>query len=249
MAEARLPVAERADERDVLRRVRQVVLAADDVGDLHGLVVDDHHEVVQGHAIGADDHEVTQQAVVELDLAADQVVEADDLGLDLEANDRWPLLGLECGALRIGQVQAATVVARRLLGRFLLTADGLQLLGRAPAPIRCAALEQPLRLSRIEVHSSALPVRSVWPDVLALGDLRSLVPADAEPVEVVDDVPLELGRASRDVGVLDAQDIGASHVPSGEEVVEARCAPCRCGAGPWDWAPCARGSARSMPRC
>ena len=81
MAEARLAVAERADEGDVLRRVREVVLAADDVGDLHRLVIDDDHEVVERHPVVADDDEVTEQRVVELDLATDEVVEADRLGL------------------------------------------------------------------------------------------------------------------------------------------------------------------------
>ena len=79
--EARLAVAERPDQGDVLGRVRDVVLAADDVADLHLLVVDHDHEVVQRRAIGAHDDEVAEQAVVELDLAADQVVEAHHLGL------------------------------------------------------------------------------------------------------------------------------------------------------------------------
>ncbi len=79
MPEARLTVAERADEGDVLRRVRQVILAADDVGDLHRLVVDDDRKVVERHPVVAHDHEIAEQRVVELDLAADEVVEADDL--------------------------------------------------------------------------------------------------------------------------------------------------------------------------
>ena len=45
--------------------------------DLHLLVVDHDHEVVERHAVAADDDEVAEQRVVELDLAADEVVEAD----------------------------------------------------------------------------------------------------------------------------------------------------------------------------
>ena len=45
------------------RGVGQVVLAADDVADLHLLVIDDDHEVVQRHAIGPDDDEVPEQAL------------------------------------------------------------------------------------------------------------------------------------------------------------------------------------------
>ena len=219
VTEARLPVAQGTDERDVLRGVRQVVLAADHVGDLHGLVVDHHHEVIQGYAIGADDHEVTQQAVVEVDLATDQVVEADDLGLHLEANDRWPSRPRTRRApYRSGSSNAGCTAA----APWPLPADG----GRPPAPRACTSTDTPRRsraaaaplAHRGPFAGSAGTVRVA--DVLALGDLRPLVPADAEPVEVVDDVPLELCRASRNVGVLDAQDIGASHVPGGEEVVE-----------------------------
>ena len=135
MTEARLAVAEGADEGDVLRRVRQVVLAADDIGDLHGLVVNDNRKVVERHPVVADDHEIAEQRVVELDLATHEVVEADDLGLDPEADDRWATLGLEGGALRIGQVQAAAVVARGLLRGLLLATNGVELLGRAPAAV------------------------------------------------------------------------------------------------------------------
>lgn len=49
--------AEGFDELEVFRRVHQVVLAADDVGDLHFEVVDDVYEVEDVGAIGAfDDH-------------------------------------------------------------------------------------------------------------------------------------------------------------------------------------------------
>src|SRR5690606_11806124 len=121
----------------------------------------------------------------------------------------------------IGQVEAAPVVARRLLALLLLPADGFELLRRAPAPIRRARLEQAPRLGRVELHALALPIRAVRPDVLATGHLRALVPGDAQPVQVVDDVALELDRAARGIGVLDAQHVGAAGVPRGEVVVEA----------------------------
>ena len=47
VGEARHVVAQRPEQQDVLGRVREVVLAADDVGDLHRRVVDDDREVVQ----------------------------------------------------------------------------------------------------------------------------------------------------------------------------------------------------------
>ena len=104
MPEARLAIPEGADEGDVLRGVAQVILSADDVGDLHRLVVDHDHEVIERHAVGSHDHEVPEQLVVELDLAADEVIEPDLLRLDLEADGRRPAFRLEDRPLRIGQV-------------------------------------------------------------------------------------------------------------------------------------------------
>ena len=86
MGEHRLGMAQRPEQQDVLGRVGEVVLAADDVGDLHRGVVDDHGEVVERRAVGADDHEVAAEGGgVDLDAAADEVVEGDDARLDPEA--------------------------------------------------------------------------------------------------------------------------------------------------------------------
>ena len=52
--------AERAEEGDVLRRVREVVDAADDVGDPHRHVVDADREVVERVAVRAHQDEVVE---------------------------------------------------------------------------------------------------------------------------------------------------------------------------------------------
>ncbi len=217
----RLAVAERPDQRNVLGRVAQMVLAADDVGDRHGLVVDHHHEVVERHPVAAHDHEVAEQRVVELDLAADQVVEADLLRRDLEAERRSASVGHERGAIRIGQAEAAPVVTRRLVTPLLLVPHRVELVRRAVAVVRGCAGQEPIGLARIQLHALTLAIRRVRTDILAAGRLWPLVPGDAEPVQVVDDVALEGVGAAGDVGVLDAQDVRAAHVPREEEVVEA----------------------------
>ena len=55
-----------------------MVGAADDVGDAGVEVVDDDGEVVDGRAVGAGDHEVVLQGVLELALAADDVADDGD---------------------------------------------------------------------------------------------------------------------------------------------------------------------------
>ncbi len=67
------PRAEGLDEREVLLRVGEVVLAADDVRDGHLDVVDDVDEVEDGRAVGALDDKVGLVGPVERDVAADEV--------------------------------------------------------------------------------------------------------------------------------------------------------------------------------
>ena len=80
--------AERAQDVDLRRRVRDVILAADHVRDLVDDVVDRADEVVGRPPVGADDHEVGQQLVPELDAAAHGVVPRDDALLRLAEADR-----------------------------------------------------------------------------------------------------------------------------------------------------------------
>ena len=60
VGEDRQRVAEGLVAEHLLRRVRQVVVAADDVGDLHGHVVHDHAEVVGRRAVGPHEDPVVE---------------------------------------------------------------------------------------------------------------------------------------------------------------------------------------------
>ena len=123
------------------------------VGDLHGRVVDDDREVVQRRAVGAHDHEVAAEVGhVELDVAAHDVVEADEPLADAEPKRTAASLGLAGQPLLGRQVRAPTDVAGRQLGRLLRLAVGVELLGRAVAGIGEVVGEQALRPRR---HSSA----------------------------------------------------------------------------------------------
>ena len=67
--------AERFVDQDLLGRVREVVVTADDVAHGHGDVVDDHRQVVGDRAVGALHDEVADGLVGHFDRAAQQVVE------------------------------------------------------------------------------------------------------------------------------------------------------------------------------
>ena len=71
-----------------------MVGAADDVGDAGVEVVDDDRRVVDGRAVGAGDHEVVLQGVLELALAADDVADDGDAVVgDAQADGALPLVG------------------------------------------------------------------------------------------------------------------------------------------------------------
>ena len=65
MRELRRREAERLIQQDLPRRIRDVILAADHVRDLHQRIVDDDGEVVGGAAVGADDHRIADDVGVE----------------------------------------------------------------------------------------------------------------------------------------------------------------------------------------
>ena len=73
-------LAERREQHHLPGGVGDVVLAADDVGDLHARVVHDHGEVVGVAAVGALDDEVADDVGREGDGPVDEVVE-DDVAL------------------------------------------------------------------------------------------------------------------------------------------------------------------------
>ena len=95
--------AEGLEQLGVLARVRQVVLAADHVRDLHRDVVDDVHEMEHRVAVGADDDEILLLGA--LDPAADGVVDDLRLAGDLEV-DRAVLLVGAAGGPQLLQVLA-----------------------------------------------------------------------------------------------------------------------------------------------
>ena len=186
-------VAERLEQQDVLRRVREVVLAPDDVADLHRRVVDDHREVVQRRPVAANDHEVTADVGgVDLDLAADEVLEDAPCPPRPGSAGRARFPAASRAARSLGrQVRAATDVPRRLVRGLLRLPVRVELLGRAVARIREVPGEQVRGgggVARAPLH---LAVRRERAAVVATGAVGALVPGDAEPVQVFEDVRLE----------------------------------------------------------
>ena len=175
MGEARGLDAEGLVEFDVFRGVREVVLAADDIGDLHLDVVDDVDEMENPRAVGTADGHVGMGAgvgEVEGDVAADFVADDDAFARGAEA-------------------QGAGVFVDH------------------------AFVLEDLEVALVDGAAFALAVGAV---VAAF--FRALVPVETEPAESVIDGPHGLFVVALAVGILDAQDEGATGVAGVEPVEE-----------------------------
>ena len=189
-------------EQVVLGRGGEVLVAAQHVGDAHGVVVDDVGEVIGGHAVGLDEDVVVQLGAVHGDVAVEHVVKGGlaRLGhvLPDDVGDARVELGLD---LLGGKVQAVLVVLPGLaLGLGRGAALGQLLLG-AEAVVGLALCDQLLGVGQVHVLALGLDVRAV-----VAADVRSLVPEEAAVAQrVVDDLRCA-GHEPLLVRVLDAQD-------------------------------------------
>ena len=150
VAEARRGQSEGLIEDDLLGRIADVVVAAEDVGDAEEGIVDDAGEIVGRRAVRLDDDLVLDRVRLDGDPAVDEVVEGDrPAGLDLEEDGVSVLVGL---------------------------AGGEELRGLLPVDAETFALEEGF-----------------------------LVPVEAEPLEVLEDLVEEPGLGPLEVRVLDAE--------------------------------------------
>ena len=183
-----------------------MVVAADDVGDAHVMIVDHDRQHVGRRAVRAQQDEIVDLGIGDGDPALDQVVDrgfafarrldADDVGLAvlLRARRRSRAIRCRCGT---GGARPAPSRAARPAPRASGSSDRRRRARAARARLRRGA-------SRTATGNRARRRRSM--------------PEPVEPVE--DRVDRRLGRAGL-VGVLDPQQIFAA-VVAGEQPVEQR---------------------------
>ena len=205
MGEGRCPPAAGVEQVELAKGVGQVVVAADDVADLHVMIVDHHRQHVGRGAVGAQQDEVVEPVVGDPDLALDPVID-DGLAVlrHLDTHDRLHVGGR---ASRVAVAPATVVEPGPALGA-RAPAHLLQLLLRAEAAVGFAVRQEPLRHLGVAVQTRGL-------------ELHLAVPVQLEPAQAVDDgVGRGLGRPGA-VRVLDAQQEPAVMVAS-EQPVEQR---------------------------
>ena len=208
--------AEGLVDHDLARGVGKVVVAADDVGDLHHGVIDDGREVVRGRAVGAEDDKVVELLGVEGHLAMNGVVDDDVAAVlgHLDAQDVG-LAGLDAAACLLGiQIAAAALIALEgVLALLSGLAIGLELLLGAEARIGLALIPKLLGGLFVQVQALGLCIGAK-----VAAHLGTLVPVQAQPTHgAQDDLRVLVGGAGG-VGVVDAQDERAA-VCAGESPV------------------------------
>jgi len=205
MGEAREIPAHGLVDPHLAECVGQVVVAANDMGDRHVVVVHDHRMQISGRAVAAQDDQVVHLSVGDADRALHQVLDHRfALTRCLQANRGFHAGG---GVPGIAIAPTAVVARGTALGERLF-AHLLQLLRRAVAVISVAPLQHLMR--DLGVAGGVGGLENSW-----------FVAGKAKPVETFQDRPRGSVGGTFAVGVLDPQQESAA-VVAGEQVVEQR---------------------------
>jgi hypothetical protein len=202
----RARVTERLLEGDVVARVEQVLLPAEHVRDAHLVVVHDDSEVVRGHAVTFADDEVLHLAGADaLPGSQHRVVELVRLHRHGEPHDVRPAFRLVLADLRVGELPPGVAE--------------LPLLPLGLLPQRVELFLCVVRLVRLPAGDHAVDDLVVEVHALRLVDQLGVVPVQAEPAEVFQQLARRLLGAPGEVGVFDAEEV-APAVVAGQEPVE-----------------------------
>jgi hypothetical protein len=172
--------AERLEHEQLPGRIREMVLSADHERDGHLEVVYRDREVVERRAIGARDHEVVEETMLEDRPSSDDVL---DHGLAL-VRDSQPH-GRPGGPLRNRLAPISGPAAAAL--------QPLHVFGCRGIPVGGARPEELVEPFRVAVRTLGLAK-------------RTLVPTELEPLERVEDLGDRLVGRALSIGVLESQD-------------------------------------------
>ncbi len=195
----RLP-AERGVEMRVQRQRVHPFVAAQNVCDLHQMVVDDVGHVIGGDAVGLHQHGVLQNLVLEGDVAADHVVHG-DLAIERHLEAHRVRLAARGAALGFGRVKRAAMPVVPRIKTLLLAffRDLLHALGRAEAAVGEPGFEQLFRVALINFQPLGLHVGAVF-----AAHFGAFIPIESQIPKSVHQPAEGLRIVALLVGILDA---------------------------------------------
>ncbi len=207
--------AQRLIQQHLLGSIRNVVGAADDVRDAEVNVVGDHAQVVRRAAVVAQEDEIFDLGIRELDFAEDGVVESGTAGF---WNGKAYCGRFSCilSPQSLGAVYLPTnaFVAGRPFFRSCFGSRAFDFLFGAEAVVCCARLDQPCGGGAVQIDSLGLVV-------------GAFVPREAEPLHPLKDAFDHFWRGAFEVGVFDPQDQSSPKMPGEKPVKQG-------GSGPSD---------------
>ena len=201
---------QRAVDQHLAMCVRQMLLGANHVRDLHVVVVHHHREVVGRQTIGPHQDEVAERLLLPGHLAADHVVDGHVAVVGNVKADRVRRVVVAA------MDPALQVVVRRTSCRFGRLALLLQLLFGAVAAVGDVSRDQFVDDFAVPLDTLRLSIRRVGP-----ADVGPFVPLQPQPAEIIEHHLLRPARGARHIGIFDSDDELATMM-AGEEPVEDR---------------------------
>ena len=194
---------ERRENVHLTRGIVDVVVASNDVRDVHLEVVDNNGEIVGWGAIGSGDDEIVQLRIVEHHLASNQIIDNDIAFPRIsESNNRVDTVP------RCRSMAATAIISRLFTIRALRFAHCVKLVSGAVTVIGQFICQQRFDVDLVAVHALSLIV-------------RSFIGGQPEPRQTIKDrVNRFLGRALS-IGILNSKDVSAT-VPAGKQPAKQR---------------------------
>ena len=207
-------------EHDVQRSTGQPLLAANDMGNLHQVVVDDICQVICRQLVGTlIQHLVVADITLDTYFATDEVVDENLLtGLDLKTNDILVARSNQLLDFLLGEGQRVTHLTARMavvLEVLNLSTLGLQLLWGVESDICLVGIQQLLNIFLIDIATLTLTVGT-----FVATKRHALVELDTQPLERLDDVLFCSRHETCGVGVFDAEHKVAAMLACKQVIIE-----------------------------
>src|SRR6185369_7689372 len=154
-----------------------------------------------GHARGTKNDGIADDLASELDVPAHDVVETNGTLGNVQSNRALLSGGETASRFVVTEIAAGSRIDGLASFFERLLALLFELLLRAETVVGLAFVHELERVRAIDLPLVALAIRRV-----RAADVRTLVPLDAEPLEVFEELRLVTGFAAIEVGVFDAKD-------------------------------------------